>query len=372
MCVCVCAYAPVWLQMIRNISKWSNSLQNDLALDAEYAQEGLWSPYVRDLFRLCRHESITPELQVEVLGTLANLTTRDLPDDTTFADLLAECGGCGRGEGTRERASDSPSRVCWCPHDGVIGRYGFAQFLYKLLVPGFAEDDIVLEVIMLVGVIGSEANSAPIIAGSNIIRLLDQALTGEWREKQLLSPSLFCPGVCAPDHPRGMYRVPLCSPERAADAEIVLQTLFTFFRLLHHPETAEVVIYDTAAVTSMCDAVNPANNPEIVRIAEQCLDYVIVRCVVAAVACLTPRSALLCGADDTLPHVFGAGQDFDMRRTKQIAARVQQIRYEQHNRQFLTMLDSEMSEEAETKRWMVRALHAGCSVFVWMCFSLRY
>ena len=43
-----------------------------------------------------------------------------------------------------------------------------------------------------------------------------------------------------------------------------------------------------------------------------------------------------------------------MRRTKQIAARVQQIRYEQHNRQFLAMMESEMSEEAETKRWMVR------------------
>lgn len=50
--------------------------------------------------------------------------------------------------------------------------------MYKLLVPGFAEDDIVLEVIMLVGVIAAEPNCASIIAGSKIIRMLDNALTG--------------------------------------------------------------------------------------------------------------------------------------------------------------------------------------------------
>ena len=43
-----------------------------------------------------------------------------------------------------------------------------------------------------------------------------------------------------------------------------------------------------------------------------------------------------------------------MRRTGEIAARVKLIRYEQHNRQFLALVESEMSEEAETKRWMVR------------------
>lgn len=140
------AMAP---QMIRNIATYTHSLQADLPHDAEYKQEGLWAPYVRDLFRLCRSDRVTPELLVEVLGTLANLTTRDLPEDLTFADLLAE--------------------------------YGFSQFLYKMLVPGFAEDDIVLEVIMLVGVIAAEPNSAPIIAGSNIIRMLDTMLTGECR-----------------------------------------------------------------------------------------------------------------------------------------------------------------------------------------------
>lgn len=84
-------------QMIRNISQWSHNLQADLAHDAEYKQEGLWAPYVRDLFRLCRNERVTPELLVEVLGTLANLTTRDLPEDVTYADLITECVAVPRG-----------------------------------------------------------------------------------------------------------------------------------------------------------------------------------------------------------------------------------------------------------------------------------
>lgn len=63
-----------------------------------------------------------------------------------------------------------------------------------------------------------------------------------------------------------------------------------------------------------------------------------------------PRVAPLCARAHTVPVV----QDFDMRRTKDIAARVQQIRYENYNHQFLEVVESEMSEEAETKRWMVR------------------
>lgn len=54
-------------------------------------------------------------------------------------------------------------------------------------------------------------------------------------------------GVCLRPRWTAILTRACLAAERANDPEIVLQIMFTFFRLLHHEETAEVVIYDTCA-----------------------------------------------------------------------------------------------------------------------------
>eukprot|EP01052_Picozoa_sp_SAG31_P028482 SAG31_NODE_2753_length_5141_cov_3.640619_6_plen_78_part_00 len=48
-------------------------------------------------------------------------------------------------------------------------QYDLVNWLNKFLLPGFAQDDIVLEVIMAIGVIATEPKCAPMIANSRLI-----------------------------------------------------------------------------------------------------------------------------------------------------------------------------------------------------------
>lgn len=83
---------------------------------------------------------------LQVLGTLANLTERDLPEKHTFASILTE--------------------------------FSMIEFLYKQLVPGFADDDIVLEVVMLIGQCAAEQDAALLFARSNMPKILNTTLAG--------------------------------------------------------------------------------------------------------------------------------------------------------------------------------------------------
>lgn len=52
------------------------------------------------------------------------------------------------------------------------------EFLYKQLVPGFADDDIVLEVVMLIGQCAAEQDAALLFARSNMPKILNTTLAG--------------------------------------------------------------------------------------------------------------------------------------------------------------------------------------------------
>lgn len=194
------------MKMVRAISQWTLASQADLKEDDEYKQEGLWEDHVRPLFRLAR-ETDAPEMLVEVLGTLANLTPRDLPRDTTFADLVHETG--------------------------------MVDFLTKHLVPGFAEDDIVLETILLISALAVDENCAASFRGGRLLNMLVSVI-----------------------------------PEKVTDVEIVLQATHAILRLLQHRETAQELIYDTDAVSHLCELV-AHKNPAVWRTADQCLEYII-------------------------------------------------------------------------------------------------
>ena len=52
-------------------------------------RRSVWQPFVRDLFKLCKACADEDEnMFVEVLGTLGNMTRFDLPERTTFSDMI--------------------------------------------------------------------------------------------------------------------------------------------------------------------------------------------------------------------------------------------------------------------------------------------
>merc|ERR1711988_677223 len=97
-----------------------------------------------------------------------------------------------------------------CDIENLVHKYDLVNWLNKFLLPGFAQDDIVLEVIMIVGVIATEPNCAPMIANSRLISGLQQLL----------------------DYQKD-------------DDEMVLQIVYTFYCLIRAKETRDAILDST-------------------------------------------------------------------------------------------------------------------------------
>jgi hypothetical protein len=143
---------------------------------------------------------------VEVIGTLANLTPLDLIRDTTFAD--------------------------------VIINHGLIECLQQHLVPGFSEDDIVLQVVMFVGTMCRDPAAARMISKTPIIRQLYDLLV-----------------------------------ERQDDSDMTLQTLYTFYQMLGHSDAAHEVMYETRTPIVICDILKH-KSPVVVAMADGVLDLI--------------------------------------------------------------------------------------------------
>ncbi|RHY22931.1 hypothetical protein DYB25_012899, partial [Aphanomyces astaci] len=180
------------MKCIRNISHWSFSLQEDLASEKMYKHKGLWAAYVVPLLELAQ-SSDNHDLVVEILGTLGNLTPQDLPPKSSWDKILAQY-------------------------------YTVIPFLNKLLVPGFSQDDMVLQVIMFVSALMLEPKCAPLITSSRVVRSFHTI----FQDKQ-------------------------------SDHEITLQLLFCFYRMLRHPETLDEVLYGTNMLPDLLLAADSTN-----------------------------------------------------------------------------------------------------------------
>lgn len=131
---------PLLLKIIRNISLWSFNVQRDLPdPELDYKYRGLWSPYLKTLLSLIV-ECDNHDFLVEALGTLANLTTLDLPASLPWAKIVRE--------------------------------YSLLNLFSKLLIPGMAQNDLVLELVMLLSAIAVDAQACAVIASTNIFQLL--------------------------------------------------------------------------------------------------------------------------------------------------------------------------------------------------------
>ncbi|KAJ8601343.1 hypothetical protein CTAYLR_009369 [Chrysophaeum taylorii] len=198
---------PLLMKVVRNLSLWTFNVQSELKNpQTEYAQRGLWARHVTPILAIATNTE-SHDMLVEVLGTLGNFTRHDLMRGVTWAKYLEELNLTG--------------------------------FLSKLLVPGMAQHDIVLEAVVFTGVLATERQAASLIASSSLARALEEV----WRLA-------------------------------AEDAEIVLQLLFTFQRLLKYRETHDEILYNSRILLDILDCLDNSN-PEIRRYADTCLDLVI-------------------------------------------------------------------------------------------------
>lgn len=178
------------MKMIRNIS------QHDGPTKA------LFIDYVGDLAAEIRAEEEEEEWVVECLGTLANLTIPDLD---------------------------------W---ELVLKEYNLVPFLKDRLKPGSAEDDLILEVVIMIGTVSMDDACAAMLAKSGIIPALIELLNAQQE-----------------------------------DDEFVCQIVYVFYQMVFHQATRDVIIKDTQAPAYLIDLMHDKNT-EIRKVCDNTLDII--------------------------------------------------------------------------------------------------
>lgn len=132
--------------------------------------------------------------------------------------------------------------------------YDLLSFCKRLLVPGMAPTDVVLEVIILVGAFALDPQAAGELASSGIIR--SASSHGQTSHSSTLHTITHTLHLIS--KPRSLLHFPvaaLCLPvclpsalhevwsDKCEDGEVVLQSLYTVYRLLRHPETRDAMLF---------------------------------------------------------------------------------------------------------------------------------
>uniref|UniRef100_A0A673W533 Kinesin-associated protein 3a n=1 Tax=Salmo trutta TaxID=8032 RepID=A0A673W533_SALTR len=159
------------MKMIRNVSQHDGPTKN------------LFIDYVGDLAAQTGVEE-REEYVIECLGTLANLTIPDLD---------------------------------W---ELVLKEYNLVPFLKDRLKPGSAEDDLILEVVIMIGTVSMDGSCAAMMAKSGIISALIELLNAQQE-----------------------------------DDEFVCQIVYVFYKMVFHQATRDVIIKDTLTHTPLSRSV---------------------------------------------------------------------------------------------------------------------
>lgn len=177
------------MKMIRNISQHDGPTKN------------LFIDYVGDLAAQISSDE-EEEFVIECLGTLANLTIPDLD---------------------------------W---ELVLKEYKLVPFLKDKLKPGAAEDDLVLEVVIMIGTVSMDDSCAALLAKSGIIPALIELLNAQQE-----------------------------------DDEFVCQIIYVFYQMVFHQATRDVIIKETQAPAYLIDLMHDKNN-EIRKVCDNTLDII--------------------------------------------------------------------------------------------------
>ncbi|KFP02362.1 Kinesin-associated protein 3, partial [Calypte anna] len=180
---------PLLMKMIRNISQHDGPTKS------------LFIDYVGDLAAQISNDE-EEEFVIECLGTLANLTLPDLD---------------------------------W---ELVLKEYKLVPYLKDKLKPGSAEDDLVLEVVIMIGTVSMDDSCAALLAKSGIIPALIELLNG-----MLQSVELGC------------------------------QFISVFYQMVFHQATRDVIIKETQAPAYLIDLMHD-KNAEIRKVCDNTLDII--------------------------------------------------------------------------------------------------
>ncbi|MCI4386165.1 hypothetical protein PGIGA_G00059200 [Pangasianodon gigas] len=180
---------PLLMKMIRNISQHDGPIKQ------------LFLDYVGDLAAQISPEE-DEEFVIECLGTLANLTIPDLD---------------------------------W---ELLLREYNLVPYLKERLKPGSAEDDLILEVVILIGTVSMDDSCAAMLAKSGIIPALIELLNAQQE-----------------------------------DDEFVCQIVYVFYQMVFHQATRDVIIKDTQAPAYLIDLMHD-KNAEIRKVCDNTLDII--------------------------------------------------------------------------------------------------
>uniref|UniRef100_A0A671P124 Kinesin-associated protein 3-like n=1 Tax=Sinocyclocheilus anshuiensis TaxID=1608454 RepID=A0A671P124_9TELE len=180
---------PLLMKMIRNISQHDGPLKQ------------LFIEYVGDLAAQIKQEG-DEEFVIECLGTMANLTIPDLD---------------------------------W---ELLLKEYNLVPYLKDHLKPGSAEDDLILEVVIMIGTVSMDDSCAVMLAKSGIIPALIELLNAQQE-----------------------------------DDEFVCQIIYVFYQMVFHQATRDVIIKDTQAPAYLIDLMHD-KNVEIRQVCDNTLDII--------------------------------------------------------------------------------------------------
>lgn len=161
----------------------------------------LFVEFVGDLAKVLK-ECTDKEFLLECVGVMANLTLPDLD------------------------------------YSQVLQQFRLLPWLRSHLVPGKSEDDLVLEVVMLLGTVAADENCASVLCKADLLLSLIELL----KAKQ-------------------------------EDDEMVLQIVFVFYQMARHSLTREYLIQETEAPAYLIDLMHDKNT-EIRKLCDACLDVI--------------------------------------------------------------------------------------------------
>ena len=120
----------------------------------------------------------------------------------------------------------------------MVDDHDLCGFLARLLTPGFARHDVVLEVVNVVSAMAADEGAGSVVASSGLARALEEV----WRDK-------------------------------ADDAEVVLQLLVAYGKLFAFKAVHDELLYNSRVLLDVMDCLEN-ENPVIAHRADACLDLV--------------------------------------------------------------------------------------------------
>jgi len=116
-----------------------------------------------------------------------------------------------------------------CNFSRVLLHYKLVDFLYSGLLPGNADDDIVLEIVILIGALATDPKCIPLLSKSRLLQQMFEVLKGI---------RTYC-----------MVRLSLFVIDKGEeDEEITLQTVFAFCKFIQHKDSRAVLLNSTRAI----------------------------------------------------------------------------------------------------------------------------